>query len=325
MLPVCAVVLHADDFGMNRSVTDGIIQGFRHGLLTSTSLLANAPDAERALRVWRTLEPQRTAGRLPSLEARGRLNEPAAAFELGIHLNLTQGHPLTGQYPPQLLDETGAFCGIGTLFRQLHRSRTPFERALRSELAAQVEFLRDHGFQPTHLNGHQYIELLPGLRDTVRDLVARHRIPTLRVAREEGLFRTTLLSNLHAGNWFLAHIKRFYAGRLLRDTRHWEVRFPDAFFGTSHAGRVDLHLVRQFLRCGEGRRLIEIGLHPAKDAADDDAMAVADARWDDPLSANRPKELQMLTSPLLVELLASHQVSLGRLAASATTAASRAA
>jgi len=323
--PVCAVVFHADDFGMNRSVTDGIIHGFTHGLLTSTSLLANAPDAERALRAWRTLELQRSAGRLPSLEARGRLNEPATAFELGIHLNLTQGCPLTGRYPAQLLNETGGFCGIGTLFRHLHRSRRPFEQPLRAELAAQVAFLLDHGFQPTHLNGHQYIELLPGLRDAVRDLVGRHRIPALRVAHERGLFRTTLLRDLQAGNWFLAHVKRFYAGSLLRDARRWEVRFPDAFFGTSHAGRIDLHLVRRFLRSGDGWRLIEIGLHPATIAADDGAKAVADPGWDDPLAASRPKELQMLTSPMLVELLASRRVSLGRLVASGTTAASRAA
>ena len=51
---------------MNRAVTDGIIRGFTHGLLTSTSLLANAPDASQALKAWRQLELQRAAGRLPS-------------------------------------------------------------------------------------------------------------------------------------------------------------------------------------------------------------------------------------------------------------------
>jgi predicted glycoside hydrolase/deacetylase ChbG (UPF0249 family) len=320
-----AVVFHADDFGMNRSVTDGIIRGFTHGLLTSTSLLANAPDAERALQAWRNLEQQRAAGRLPSLETRGPLGEPDAPFELGIHLNLTQGRPLTGLYPPQLLDEMGRFCGIGTLFRHLHRRRTPFERALRSELEAQIEFLGARGFQPTHLNGHQYIELLPGLRAAVRELVARHQIPALRVAYEEGLFRTTFLNGLQAGNWFLAHVKRFYAGRLRRDARRWEVSFPDAFFGTSHAGRITLPLVRRFLRSADCRRLIEIGLHPATIAADDDPRAVAHSDWNDPLAANRPKELEMLTSPMLVELLTARRVSLGRLAASENAAASRAA
>ena len=37
------IILHADDFGMNPAVTAGIVRGFEHGLLTSTSLLTNAP------------------------------------------------------------------------------------------------------------------------------------------------------------------------------------------------------------------------------------------------------------------------------------------
>ena len=46
--------LHADDLGMNRAVSDGIFQGFEQGLLTSTSLLSNAPDAARALELLAT-------------------------------------------------------------------------------------------------------------------------------------------------------------------------------------------------------------------------------------------------------------------------------
>jgi predicted glycoside hydrolase/deacetylase ChbG (UPF0249 family) len=321
--PECAVVFHADDFGMNRSVTEGIIRGFTHGLLTSTSLLTNAPDAPAALRAWRELEGRRATGCLPSSEPRASLREPALPFELGIHLNLTQGRPLTRGYPPRLLDEAGCFCGIGRLFRNLYRRRPSFEGALRSELAAQIEYLLDHGFQPTHLNGHQYVELLPGLRDTLRALVVHYRIGSLRVAREERLLQTTLLNGLQAGNWCLAHVKRFYAGRLLREARRWEVGFPDAFFGTSHAGRVDLSLVRQFLVSRDRPRLIEIGLHPAIGHVGPEADGFAG--WKDPLAEHRPKELEMLTSSQLVELLHSSGKSLGRLARSAKSVAARAA
>ena len=59
------VILHADDLGMNRGVTDGIMQGFRQGLLTSTSLLSNAPDAARALKLWKELIDDQAAARLP--------------------------------------------------------------------------------------------------------------------------------------------------------------------------------------------------------------------------------------------------------------------
>jgi predicted glycoside hydrolase/deacetylase ChbG (UPF0249 family) len=90
---------------MNRAVTDGINRGFTHGLLTSTSLLANAPDASQALKAWQQLELQRAAGRLPSSAARASLGEPSLPFELGVHLNLTPGRPLTNTYPTPLLDE----------------------------------------------------------------------------------------------------------------------------------------------------------------------------------------------------------------------------
>jgi predicted glycoside hydrolase/deacetylase ChbG (UPF0249 family) len=296
---------------MNRSVTAGIIRGFTHGLLTSTSLLANAPDADAAIGAWRLLEEQRVAGRLPSVDARETLREPAHFFELGIHLNLTQGRPLTQGYPPELLDRAGCFCGVGRLFRHLHRRRPAFESALRSELSAQIEFLKDRGIQPTHLNGHQYIELLPGLRGTIRGLLTRYGIKTLRVARERGLARTTLLNRLAVANWSLAQVKWFYAGLLLRDAQQWGVRFPSAFFGTSHAGRVDLRLVQQFITSGHGCRLIEIGLHPATDATASNDEPVDG--WHDPLAHHRPQELRLLTSPALVEVLRSRGLALGRL------------
>ena len=46
------LVLHADDLGMSRRVSEGILQGFRGGPLTSASLLSNGPDAARALQRW---------------------------------------------------------------------------------------------------------------------------------------------------------------------------------------------------------------------------------------------------------------------------------
>ena len=64
------IALHADDLGMNPAVTDGILQGFEQGLLTSTSLLSNAPDAARALDRWRQLESRRA--RQPGIDGPAR-------------------------------------------------------------------------------------------------------------------------------------------------------------------------------------------------------------------------------------------------------------
>jgi predicted glycoside hydrolase/deacetylase ChbG (UPF0249 family) len=307
------IVFHADDFGMNRAVTDGILSGFEHGVITATSLLANAPDAARALREWQRLQSAHAKGHLPSTAVRRRLDEPTARFELGVHLNLTQGRPLTAGYPSELLDDRGCFVGVGKLFATLYRRRPRLAPALLAELAAQVEFVCDHGEQPTHLNGHQYIELLPGLRPAVRELLARHQIPALRVAREPGLLRTTVLHEFRPANACVARVKRFYALRFASDTCRWNVARPDAYFGTSHAGRINLDLVRRYLQAARGCRLIEIGVHPGTAEEDESTNSPLTDGWADPLAALRPQELGLLSSPLLVELIERFGLSLGRL------------
>jgi predicted glycoside hydrolase/deacetylase ChbG (UPF0249 family) len=308
------IVFHADDFGMNRAVTDGILSGFEHGLITGTSLLANAPDAARALREWKRLQSAHSRGHLPSTAIRRRLDESSAALELGAHLNLTQGRPLTAGYPSELLDDRGCFVGVGRLFAALFRRRPRLEPALLAELAAQVEFVCDHGERPTHLNGHQYIELLPGLRPAVRALVARHRISALRVARERGLLRTTVFHEFRPANACVAQVKRFYALRFAAETTGWNVARPDAYFGTSHAGRINLDLVRRYLQAARGCQLIEIGVHPGTAEQGGLTETPLTEGWADPLAALRPHELGLLTSPLLVELVERFGLSLGRLA-----------
>ena len=110
--PSPRLILHADDLGMNRAVTAGVLRGFQSGLLTSTSLLANAPGAPQALEQWKALLEEQRAGRLASAAGRKRLDDPLRPFDLGVHLNLTQGRPLSGSYPGELLDAEGRFPGV---------------------------------------------------------------------------------------------------------------------------------------------------------------------------------------------------------------------
>src|SRR5262249_3441214 len=109
-------VLHADDFGMNDAVTNGILEGFCRGLLTSTSVLSNAPGCTRALTSWKELQARFAVNDLPSSDVRKHLKDSESPFDFGIHLNLTQGRPLTGdKYPAELLDRRGLFPGIAAL------------------------------------------------------------------------------------------------------------------------------------------------------------------------------------------------------------------
>ena len=336
-----SLVLHADDLGMNRAVNAGILRGFRHGLLTSASLLANAPDAVWAIEQWKSLADEPTAGQLPSADARRKLGDPDCPFDLGVHLNLTQGRPLTGsRYPAELLDHEGRFPGVFRLFVRLRRAGDRFRAPIRAELERQVAVLCDRGLRPTHLNGHQYVEMMPAVSAIVPDVMQRFGIGVVRVAWEPSLFRTTVLSGFHLGKWSLACVKHHFAGRFRKLIDGRGIAHPDAFYGTAHAGGVDLPLLRLFLpaadmcpagsipvclkwgissgrqEClphrGEKCRLIEIALHPGEAAAAVSPEQEADG-WRDPLATQRPGELQMLVLPELAALLDSSGWRLGRL------------
>jgi chitin disaccharide deacetylase len=308
------LILHADDLGMNRAVTEGILRGFREGLFTSTSLLANAPDADRALQQWKELLAEHAAGRLASTAARASLHDPPQPFDLGVHLNLTQGRPLSGhRYPSELLDSAGCFPGVFGLFSRLRRHGQRFLAAIRSELEQQVQLVRDHGPRPTHLNGHQYIEMMPSIASVVSDLLHQFEIKTVRVARERGLWRSTVLRG-QLLRWPLACVKRAFADRFRAKMDGLGIHHPDAFFGTAHAGGIDLGLMRCFLAIARPDRLVEIGLHPAEAAGMESPEKPADG-WHDPLAVSRPEELRMIVSAELSALLDAAGRRLGRLTA----------
>lgn len=306
------LALHADDLGMNRAVTDGVLRGFRQGLLTSTSVLANAPDAGRAMWLWKGLAVEREAGSLPSTPMRAKLDDPNRPFDLGVHLNLTQGRPLSSGFPAELLDPAGRFLGIFGLFARLRNSGERFQAAIRKELDEQVQVVGDHGFQPTHLNGHQYIEMIPAVTPIVTELLERLDVRVVRVAQERSLFQSTVLRGQFV-KWPLACVKHVFAQRFRRRMESLGVAHPDVFFGTAHAGGVDLRLLRQFLASAGNANLVEVGLHPAEASDGASPEDVANG-WDDPLADSRPNELRMLLSDELVETLESHGWRLGRLA-----------
>ena len=307
------VVLHADDLGLNAAVNDGILRSARHGLLTSASLLANAPQAAPAIIGWKKLLEAQSSQALPSSAARRRLDDPERPFDLGIHLNLTQGRPLTaGQYPAELLDREGRFPGPGTLFKHLRGGSTPFAARVEAELAAQIEFMLDHGAAPTHLNGHQYVEMMPALAGVIPRLMQKYAIRTIRLPLERRAWRLSFLPGFRAANACLALVKRFYAEKFRRTVVRTRIAHPDAFFGSSHAGCVNLSLLERFL-ARPRFSLAEIALHPGSQA---EAAPGADG-WADPLAADRPRELAMLLSPALEASLARQGLKLGRVGAAA--------
>ncbi len=142
------LIVNADDFGLTRGVSAGILAAGRHGIVTSTTVLVTAaPDRDQ-------LAAARDAG-----------------LGLGLHVNLTLGRPLTGGR--SLVDASGRFVRDA---RRAAARATP--RDVEREVGAQVErFERLVRGAPTHLDTHHHVGLLPPVAEVVLAAARRLGVP----------------------------------------------------------------------------------------------------------------------------------------------------
>src|SRR6185503_13650054 len=122
------LIVNADDFGLTRRVTQGILDAHRDGIVTSTTLLANGGAFGDAVSMSR---------RAPQLG-------------IGVHLNLSEGAPVSRPFNiPSLVDAQGTLhltpglLGAGILQHKV--SLSDVER----ELHAQIEKVLRAGISPT--------------------------------------------------------------------------------------------------------------------------------------------------------------------------------
>jgi hypothetical protein len=142
---VRALVVNADDFGLTRGVSAGILAAHRHGIVTSTTLLITS-----------------SIDRAQLAEAR------AGGLGLGLHVNLTLGAPLTRAR--SLVDGAGRFVRDPRLVA-VSADADDVRREVEAQLA---RFERLVGRLPTHLDTHHHVGLFEPVRDVVLDL-ARER------------------------------------------------------------------------------------------------------------------------------------------------------
>lgn len=140
------LIVNADDFGYTPGVTRGVLAAHRDGIVTATTLMANAPDTEDAAR-----------------QARG-----VPSLDVGVHLVFTYGRPLSDPARVRsLVTAGGTFPRVSEVLARrdaraeevLTEARTQYERA-RSLL----------GREPTHLDTHHWVHDVPAIEEGVTAL-----------------------------------------------------------------------------------------------------------------------------------------------------------
>jgi chitin disaccharide deacetylase len=158
------LIVNADDFGLRDSCTRAIGEAFSKGLISSTTMCANGSHFQDACEIAMTMH----------LEDR-----------IGIHLNLTEGRPLTAgiRESRKFCDEQGQFHGRLDRLAPLSRQ----ERVLVSqELSAQVERMRRAGLPITHADSHHHVHTGLFLGPVVVEVLKQSRITKVRLHRNIG-------------------------------------------------------------------------------------------------------------------------------------------
>ena len=160
-----ALVVNGDDFGMDEGVNRAITQAFERGLIDRTTLMANMPGAQDAMKI---------------AKERGFIDR------VGIHINLTSGVPLTKKMRTDrvMCGEDGRFSGD---FARSLRTRfflpKETENHLESELRAQLDMYRSLGGTLWHIDSHHHVHTDPSVYRVLRKVIRDYPVTSVRLTR----------------------------------------------------------------------------------------------------------------------------------------------
>ncbi len=165
------IIVNADDFGMSSSVNAAIVESIRQGWISSATLMGNMPDFDEAVELTHL---HKLVGRI------------------GVHLNLTEGAPLTDaiRRQPRLCSRDGQ---LHARARDLHTVSRDERSAIHTELRAQVLACRNAGVEPSHLDSHHHVHSSWAVGGIAIEIARELGIPFIRPAHNAGV----LISRKH--------------------------------------------------------------------------------------------------------------------------------
>lgn len=264
------LIVNADDYNTDGGRNRGILEAARRGIVTSTTVLANAAFSESALQGLHEIFGSR----------------------IGVHLNLTKGRPVC-KISYSLVGRDGCFFSKREAWRRAVSGRfDPHE--VEGELVAQIEALRAAGIEPDHIDSNNHLHVFPGIAEAAARAAQRCGIRRIRLSREPLLW-----SCRQPGR---AAVKKFFISLLALRARGVFRRaglcFPERCAGLHVPDmRFEQELLRFLAHLPEG--CTELLCHPG----------YADARTAFS-TAERERELAALTADAVLKAVKHNSISL---------------
>jgi len=277
------LIVNADDFGFTSGVNRGIVEGHSHGVVTSSTLMANGPAFGEAAQMAKTL---------PKLS-------------VGCHVVLTDGQPvLDAAQLPSLTTGTHFRDGMNTFAVRAIAGRMDADE-ITAEAAAQIRKIQSEGIAISHIDTHKHTHLFPKI---LRPLLRAAADCGVRCVRNPFGPRLPLRSShllARPGLWVRYAEVRILGGfsrkfRAAVDREGFVT--PDGTLGIVVTGALDETLFHAIARSiPEGTW--EFVCHPGYNDAD---LQAGKTR----LRESREIELRVLTLPAAREVLAQEGIEL---------------
>ena len=232
------VIINADDFGLCEGVNKAIAMAYTKGVLTSATIMANTYSSDEAVKLAKSM---------PNLG-------------VGIHLNLTEGSPISKDSQVKCLSNKNSefVFNPGKLFF-LSMLSSKIREAVRLELDAQVQWLIKKELRPTHIDSHKHIHTIPAIFKIVTGLAEKYDIPVIRWPIERQKFTS--------GYWPDPDIKGLIRSKIIRllarinklqNPRYFKT---DGFLGIAHTGQINVSFFRS-VSLQNSASVLEIMTHP---------------------------------------------------------------
>lgn len=157
------IIVNADDFGLDAKTNFAIYQALQSNLISNTTLLANLNGFDDAIEMIQ--------------------NRAQIVNKIGIHINLTQGKPLTFE-----IAQNPKFCLNGNFHGKI-RERPIFNLKKKdqiqviNEIAAQIHKVKKAGINVTHVDGHHHIHTELGIYLSLKELFKKEGVKSVRISR----------------------------------------------------------------------------------------------------------------------------------------------
>ena len=159
-----SLMITCDDGGLSRGIDDAVLALYKEGMVSAVSMMTNMPGATTSLDRFSAY---------PDLE-------------IGVHLNLTEGNPLTTEIQQSGLVDKGRFSGRLTCFMQGLFLTNTLQTQIYDEFNAQMQVFINKNRHPAHITTHHHFHILPGYRRIVYALAREYHVHWVRNSQLSG-------------------------------------------------------------------------------------------------------------------------------------------